>query len=125
MVQVGGARWPTLIITDPTTRSLLAMAPFGLSGKPPQRTGPGLRDTAEQLGVVVPAGDPATLATALQQVLYDDDLAAGCRDRIAAVAQHYTWEDGVGAAGQVLPAPAARAGPVTRHPRCSRPTGPG
>jgi glycosyltransferase involved in cell wall biosynthesis len=46
---------------------------------------------AEQLGVVVPAGDPAALATALQQVLYDD-FAAGCRDRIAAVAQHYTWE---------------------------------
>jgi glycosyltransferase involved in cell wall biosynthesis len=222
---------PTVYDADPTTRSLLAVAPFGLSGKPPQRTGPGLRDTlglgprdkvvlwaggvyswfdpltlldavhalrvehpdlrlvflgmrhpnpdvpemgmagqtrrlaqtlgltgeqvffnetwvpyadrqnwlldadagvtthfehvettfafrtrvldylwaglpivttdgdafaelvaAEQLGVVVPAGDPAALAAALQRVLYDDDFAAGCRDRIAAVAEHYTWE---------------------------------
>ncbi len=222
---------PTVYDADPTTRSLLAVAPFGLSGKPPQRTGPGLRDTlsfgprdkvvlwaggvyswfdpltllhavhalgaehgdlrlvflgmrhpnpdvpemgmagqtrrlaetlgltgkhvffnetwvpyadrqnwlldadagvtthfehvettfafrtrvldylwaglpivttdgdafaelvaAENLGVVVPAGDPAALATALQQVLYDDAFAAGCRDRIAAVAQRYTGE---------------------------------
>jgi GT2 family glycosyltransferase/glycosyltransferase involved in cell wall biosynthesis len=47
---------------------------------------------AEQLGVVVPAGDPAALAAALQRVLYDDAFAAGCRDRIAAVAQRFTWE---------------------------------
>ncbi len=47
---------------------------------------------AERLGVVVPAQDPAALAAALQRVLYDDDFAAGCRDRIAAVAQSYTWE---------------------------------
>jgi glycosyltransferase involved in cell wall biosynthesis len=46
----------------------------------------------EQLGVVVPAQDPAALAEALVQVLYDDAFAAGCRDRIAAVAQRYTWE---------------------------------
>ncbi|MGH3836289.1 MAG: glycosyltransferase [Pseudonocardiaceae bacterium] len=222
---------PTVYDADPTTRSLLAVAPFGLSGKPPQRTGPGLRDTlgfgprdkvvlwaggvyswfdpltllhavhalgadhgdlrlvflgmrhpnpdvpemgmagqtrrlaetlgltgkhvffnetwvpyadrqnwlldadagvtthfehvettfafrtrvldylwaglpivttdgdafaelvaAENLGVVVPAGDPSTLAAALQRVLYDDAFAAGCRERIAAVAQRYTWE---------------------------------
>ncbi|MGB8231571.1 MAG: glycosyltransferase [Pseudonocardiaceae bacterium] len=222
---------PTVYDADPTTRSLLAVAPFGLSGKPPQRTGPGLRDTlglgprekvvlwaggvyswfdpltllhavhtlgaehpdlrlvflgmrhpnpdvpemgmagqtrrlahnlgltgkqvffnetwvpyadrqnwlldadagvtthfehvettfafrtrvldylwaglpivttdgdafaelvaAEELGVVVPAGDPVALAAALQRVLYDDDFAAGCRDRIAAVAQRFTWE---------------------------------
>jgi GT2 family glycosyltransferase/glycosyltransferase involved in cell wall biosynthesis len=222
---------PTVYDADPTTRSLLAVAPFGLSGKPPQRTGPGLRDTlglgprdkvvlwaggiyswfdpltllravhalrtehpdlrlvflgmrhpnpdvpemrmaeqtrrlsnalgltgeqvffnetwvpyadrqnwlldadagvtthfehvettfafrtrvldylwaglpivtttgdafaeliaAEELGVVIPAGDPAALATALQRVLYDDAFAAGCRDRIAVVAQRYTWE---------------------------------
>ncbi len=222
---------PTVYDADPTTRSLLAVAPFGLSGKPPQRTGPGLRDTlsfgprdkvvlwaggvyswfdpltllhavhalgaehddlrlvflgmrhpnpdvpemgmagqtrrlaetlgltgkhvffnetwvpyadrqnwlldadagvtthfehvettfafrtrvldylwaglpivttdgdafaelvaAEELGVVVPAGDPAALAAALQRVLYDDAFAAGCRERIAAVAQRYTWE---------------------------------
>ncbi|MDQ3762088.1 MAG: glycosyltransferase [Actinomycetota bacterium] len=46
----------------------------------------------EQLGVVVPASDPAALATALQRVLYDDAFATGCRERIAAVAQRYTWE---------------------------------
>jgi GT2 family glycosyltransferase/glycosyltransferase involved in cell wall biosynthesis len=222
---------PIVYDADPTTRSLLAVAPFGLSGKPPQRTGPGLRDTlglgsrekvvlwaggvyswfdpltllhavhtlrtehpelrlvflgmrhpnpdvpemsmaeqarrlsetlgltgeqvffnetwvpyadrqnwlldadagvtthfehvettfafrtrvldylwahlpivttdgdafaelvaTEKLGAVVPAGDPAALATALQRVLYDDAFAAGCRDRIAAVAQRFTWE---------------------------------
>jgi GT2 family glycosyltransferase/glycosyltransferase involved in cell wall biosynthesis len=222
---------PTVYDADPTTRSLLAVAPFGLSGKPPQRTGPGLRDAlrlgsrekvvlwaggvyswfdpltllhavhalraehddlrlvflgmrhpnpdvpemgmagqtrrlaetlgltgkqvffnetwvpyadrqnwlldadagvtthfehvettfafrtrvldylwaglpivttdgdafaelvaAERLGVVVPAEDPAALAAALQRVLYDDDFAAGCRERIAVVAQRYTWE---------------------------------
>jgi GT2 family glycosyltransferase/glycosyltransferase involved in cell wall biosynthesis len=222
---------PTVYDADPTTRSLLAVAPFGLSGKPPQRTGPGLRDTlglgsrekvllwaggvyswfdpltllravhavraehddlrlvflgmrhpnpdvpemgmagqtrrladslgltgrqvyfnetwvpyadrqnwlldadagvtthmehvettfafrtrvldylwaglpivttdgdsfaelvrAEELGVVVPAQDAAALADALQKVLYDEEFAAGCRDRIATVAQRYTWE---------------------------------
>jgi GT2 family glycosyltransferase/glycosyltransferase involved in cell wall biosynthesis len=222
---------PTVYDADPTTHSLLAVAPFGLSGKPPQRTGPGLRDTlgfgpgdkvmlwaggvyswfdpltllhavhtlrtehddlrlvflgmrhpnpdvpemgmagqtrrlagtlgltgqqvffnetwvpyadrqnwlldadagvtthfehvettfafrtrvldylwaglpivttdgdafaelvrAEELGVVVPASDPVALAAALQRVLYDEDFAAGCRDRIPAVAQRYTWE---------------------------------
>ncbi|MGB6163259.1 MAG: glycosyltransferase [Pseudonocardiaceae bacterium] len=222
---------PTVYDADPTTRSLLAVAPFGLSSKPPQRTGPGLRDTlgfgpsdkvvlwaggvyswfdpltllravhalraehpelrlvflgmrhpnpdvpemgmagqarqlsaslgltgaqvffnetwvpyadrqnwlldadagvtthfehvettfafrtrvldylwaglpivtttgdafaelvaAEELGVVVPAGNPAALAAALQLVLYDDAFAASCRDRIAVVAQRYTWE---------------------------------
>jgi GT2 family glycosyltransferase/glycosyltransferase involved in cell wall biosynthesis len=222
---------PTVYDADPTTRSLLAVAPFGLSGKPPQRTGPGLRDglglgsrdkvvlwaggvyswfdpltllhavhalraehddlrlvflgmrhpnpdvpemgmagqtrrlaetlgltgkhaffnetwvpyadrqnwlldadagvtthfehvettfafrtrvldylwaglpivttdgdafaelvAAERLGVVVPAADPAALAAALQRVLYDDAFAAGCRERIAVVAQRYTWE---------------------------------
>jgi GT2 family glycosyltransferase/glycosyltransferase involved in cell wall biosynthesis len=222
---------PTVYDADPTTRSLLAVAPFGLSGKPPQRTGPGLRDAlgfepgdkvvlwaggvyswfdpltllravhalrtehrdlrlvflgmrhpnpdvpemgmagqtrllaqaleltgeqvffnetwvpyaqrqnwlldadagvsthfehiettfafrtrildylwaglpivatdgdafaelvaTEELGVVVPAEDPAALAAALQRVLYDEAFAAGCRDRIAVVAQRYTWE---------------------------------
>ncbi|MGH3840896.1 MAG: glycosyltransferase [Pseudonocardiaceae bacterium] len=46
----------------------------------------------ERLGVVVPAQDPAALAAALARVLYDDAFAAGCRDRIAAVAQRYTWD---------------------------------
>jgi GT2 family glycosyltransferase/glycosyltransferase involved in cell wall biosynthesis len=47
---------------------------------------------AEELGVVVPAEDPTALAAALQRVLYDDAFAAGCRERITAVAQRYTWE---------------------------------
>ncbi|MBV8539972.1 MAG: glycosyltransferase [Pseudonocardiales bacterium] len=46
----------------------------------------------EELGVVVPAGDPAALAAALARVLYDDAFAAGCRDRVAAVAQRFTWD---------------------------------
>jgi len=46
----------------------------------------------ERLGVVVPAGDPEALAAALERVLYDDAFAAGCRERMAAVAQRYTWE---------------------------------
>ncbi|MGH3855778.1 MAG: glycosyltransferase, partial [Pseudonocardiaceae bacterium] len=36
--------------------------------------------------------DPTALAAALARVLYDDAFAAGCRERIAAVAQRYTWE---------------------------------
>ncbi|MEU4801894.1 glycosyltransferase [Actinosynnema sp. NPDC023587] len=40
-----GRLTPALYDTDPTVKSLLAVVPFGLSGKPPQRTGPGLRDT--------------------------------------------------------------------------------
>ncbi|MBW0009483.1 MAG: glycosyltransferase, partial [Pseudonocardiales bacterium] len=68
---------PAVYDADPTTRSLLAVAPFGLSGKPPQRTGPGLRET---LGlrlrdkVVLWAGgvyswfDPLTLLHAVHAV---------------------------------------------------------
>jgi glycosyltransferase involved in cell wall biosynthesis len=47
---------------------------------------------AEELGIVVPAEDPAALAAALQRALYDDAFAAGCRDRIAVVAQRFTWD---------------------------------
>jgi GT2 family glycosyltransferase/glycosyltransferase involved in cell wall biosynthesis len=47
---------------------------------------------AEGLGEVVPAHDPAALAAALARVLYDEQFAAGCRERVAAVAQRYTWE---------------------------------
>lgn len=47
---------------------------------------------AEQLGVVVAPRDPAALAAALHRVLYDENFAAGCRERIAVVAQRYTWE---------------------------------
>ncbi len=68
---------PTVYDADPTTRSLLAVAPFGLSGKPPQRTGAGLRDTlgfGPREKVVLWAGgvyswfDPLTLLHAVHAV---------------------------------------------------------
>lgn len=46
----------------------------------------------ERLGVVVPARDPAALAAALQQVLYDETFATECRERMGAVAQRFTWD---------------------------------
>ncbi|WP_345358568.1 glycosyltransferase [Saccharopolyspora cebuensis] len=46
----------------------------------------------ERIGVVVPAEDPAALAEALEKVLYDEEFAAGCRDRIEAVRERFTWE---------------------------------
>lgn len=47
----------------------------------------------ENLGVVVPAEDTAALAAALEKVLYDEEFAAGCRDRIAAVRERFTWDN--------------------------------
>ncbi|TCO65651.1 GT2 family glycosyltransferase [Actinocrispum wychmicini] len=38
---------PTLYDSDPSVRSLLAVAPFGLSAKPPERTGPGPRELVQ------------------------------------------------------------------------------
>ncbi|MEU6643755.1 glycosyltransferase [Saccharomonospora sp. NPDC046836] len=46
---------------------------------------------SENLGVVVPAEDVEALADALERSLYDTEFANGCRERIAAVAQRYTW----------------------------------
>ncbi|MGH4023570.1 MAG: glycosyltransferase [Pseudonocardiaceae bacterium] len=46
----------------------------------------------ERLGVVVPARDPAKLAAALQRVLYDEVFVVGCRERMVAVAQRFTWD---------------------------------
>ncbi|HWE91574.1 MAG TPA: glycosyltransferase [Pseudonocardiaceae bacterium] len=46
----------------------------------------------EGLGAVVPAEDPGALAESLAQVLYDADFAQGCRDRIAAVRDDFTWD---------------------------------
>ncbi|MDU0290155.1 glycosyltransferase [Saccharothrix longispora] len=72
-----GRLTPSLYDNDPTTRSLLAEAPFGLSGKPPQRTGPGLRASLDLAGsdkVVLWAGgvyswfDPLTLVTAVDRL---------------------------------------------------------
>lgn len=47
---------------------------------------------AEDLGVVVPPEDPDALADALEKVLYDNEFAAGVRERIAVVRERYTWE---------------------------------
>ncbi|NUT98001.1 MAG: glycosyltransferase [Saccharothrix sp.] len=72
-----GRLTPTLYDNDRTTRSLLAVAPFGLSGKPPQRTGPGLRDAlgiGQDDKVVLWAGgvyswfDPLTLIRAVDRL---------------------------------------------------------
>ncbi|GAA1346855.1 glycosyltransferase [Saccharothrix algeriensis] len=72
-----GRLTPALYDTDPTVKSLLAVAPFGLSGKPPQRTGPGLRDAlglAAEDKVVLWAGgvyswfDPLTLIHAVDRL---------------------------------------------------------
>jgi GT2 family glycosyltransferase/glycosyltransferase involved in cell wall biosynthesis len=66
---------PRLYDADPTTESLLAVVPFGLSPEPPTRTGPGLRDRIEGIAaqdrVVLWAGgvyswfDPLTLVRAV------------------------------------------------------------
>ncbi|WP_433265316.1 glycosyltransferase [Actinosynnema sp. CS-041913] len=72
-----GRLTPALYDTDPTVKSLLAVAPFGLSGKPPQRTGPGLRDTlgldADDKVVLWAGGvyswfDPLTLIHAMDRL---------------------------------------------------------
>ncbi len=46
----------------------------------------------ERLGVVVRSEDPDELARALEKVLYDEEFAAGCRERIAVVRERFTWE---------------------------------
>jgi GT2 family glycosyltransferase/glycosyltransferase involved in cell wall biosynthesis len=47
---------------------------------------------SERLGVVVPPSDASTLAEALDRVLYDEEFAAGCRERIAVVRERFGWE---------------------------------
>ncbi|TDP93698.1 glycosyltransferase [Labedaea rhizosphaerae] len=69
---------PAIYDTDPTVRSLLAVAPFGLDGKPPQRTGPAIKDRLPGIGaedkVVLWAGgvyswfDPLTLVRAMDLI---------------------------------------------------------
>jgi GT2 family glycosyltransferase/glycosyltransferase involved in cell wall biosynthesis len=78
----------------------------------------------EQLGVVVPAADPVALASALARVLYDDAFAAGCRERIAAVAQRYTWEAALAPLVEFCrhPQPAADRRPGATPARQGRPT---
>jgi GT2 family glycosyltransferase/glycosyltransferase involved in cell wall biosynthesis len=46
----------------------------------------------ERLGVVVPPEDADALAEALERVLYDEEFARGCRERIARVRERFTWE---------------------------------
>ncbi len=80
----------------------------------------------EQLGVVVPAEDPEALARALERVLYDEEFAAGCRERIAAVRERFTWESVMAPLVEFCrdPRPAADrltgSGPLTRTRRPSR-----
>ena len=72
-----GRLGPTLYDADPSARSLLAVAPFGLPDKPPQRTGPGIRGThgiTEDHKVILWAGgvyswfDPITLLRAIDRL---------------------------------------------------------
>lgn len=87
---------------------------------------------AERLGVVVPAEDPRALAEALERCLYDPDFAQGCRERMLAVAQRYTWPnvleplvefcrdprpaaDRLPGAGHLTQAPRRQAGELVRR----------
>ncbi|KZB82319.1 glycosyltransferase [Amycolatopsis regifaucium] len=47
----------------------------------------------ERLGVVVPAENVDALADALEKALYDEEFAAGCVERMAAVARRYAWPE--------------------------------
>jgi GT2 family glycosyltransferase/glycosyltransferase involved in cell wall biosynthesis len=71
-----GRLTPSLYDSDPTVRSLLAVAPFGLPGKPPQRTASPLRGrlVGESDKVIIWAGgvyswfDPLTLLHAVDRL---------------------------------------------------------
>jgi GT2 family glycosyltransferase/glycosyltransferase involved in cell wall biosynthesis len=71
-----GRLTPSLYDNDPTVKSLLAVAPFGLPGKPPQRTASPLRGrlVAEDDKVIIWAGgvyswfDPLTLIHAVDRL---------------------------------------------------------
>lgn len=47
----------------------------------------------EGLGLTVPQEDVDRLAAAIRQTVYDQQFAVGCRARVRAVAQRYTWEN--------------------------------
>ncbi|OLF04666.1 glycosyl transferase [Actinophytocola xinjiangensis] len=78
-----GRLTPSLYDNDPTVRSLLAVAPFGLSGKPPQQTASpikgGLPGVRREDKVVLWAGgvyswfDPLTLLRAVDRVATTHD----------------------------------------------------
>jgi GT2 family glycosyltransferase/glycosyltransferase involved in cell wall biosynthesis len=73
-----GRLTPTLYDNDPTTASLLGIVPFGLSGKPPQRTAPAIKGVVPGVTdadkVVIWAGgvyswfDPLTLIEAMDHL---------------------------------------------------------
>jgi GT2 family glycosyltransferase/glycosyltransferase involved in cell wall biosynthesis len=73
-----GRLTPSTYDTDPTVRSLLAVAPFGLPGKPPQRTASPIRGRLGDIGptdkVILWAGgvyswlDPLTLVRAMSRL---------------------------------------------------------
>jgi GT2 family glycosyltransferase/glycosyltransferase involved in cell wall biosynthesis len=73
-----GRLTPAMYDTDPTVRSLLAVAPFGLPGKPPQRTASPIRGRIGDIGqedkVILWAGgvyswlDPVTLVHAVERL---------------------------------------------------------
>jgi glycosyltransferase involved in cell wall biosynthesis len=46
----------------------------------------------ENLGIVVPAGDPAALAAALERILFDTKYIATVRTNIARVRQDFYWD---------------------------------
>jgi glycosyltransferase involved in cell wall biosynthesis len=58
-------------------------------------TGDTFADLAERegFGLTVPPGDVGALEQALFRLLDDEALAAGCRERSAAVARRFVWDD--------------------------------
>ncbi|MEU3647825.1 glycosyltransferase [Lentzea sp. NPDC034063] len=79
----------------------------------------------EGLGVVVPPEDPEALADALEKVLYDEEFAAACRERIAVVRERFTWETALAPLAEFCrnPRPAADrlpgSAPMVRTPGLS------
>jgi GT2 family glycosyltransferase/glycosyltransferase involved in cell wall biosynthesis len=79
----------------------------------------------EGLGVVVPPEDPDALADALEKVLYDEEFAAACRERIAVVRERFTWETALAPLAEFCrdPRPAADrlpgSAPLVRTPGLS------
>ncbi|WP_019855402.1 glycosyltransferase [Actinopolyspora mortivallis] len=77
----------------------------------------------EGIGLVVPAESPEELAEALDRVLYDEDFAARCRERLAEVRERFTWESVLAPLTEFCrdprPAPDRLRGsaPLSRSPR--------
>ncbi|HEX8868193.1 MAG TPA: glycosyltransferase [Lentzea sp.] len=80
----------------------------------------------EGLGVVVPPENPEALADALEKVLYDEEFAAACRERIAVVRERFTWETALAPLAEFCrdPRPAADrlpgSAPLVRTPGLSK-----